>query len=239
MIIVWVTQLYRNKLCLIQKLQIFKTIPLFPTNNVPSDTSPLTIHLSTENLLDSKVKVNWTIVEALRLCTGRTAHRGSRGIALPFLDHGTRRGWVVSVTPQPLFTLGKDPVSIVQEAGWATGPVWTGAENLAPPAFDPRTVQPVASRNADYATRPTCSTVISVNSFLFQEGQKQYFCYRYSFMSDILTPLLLPPRPSQTFHHQKEREQILCATVSTFFFPFTYKISGGFRAAAIHLLLLF
>ena len=24
-------------------------------------------------------------------CTGRTAHRGSRGIALPFHDHGTRR----------------------------------------------------------------------------------------------------------------------------------------------------
>ena len=25
----------------------------------------------------------------------------------------------------------KDPVPIVQEAGWATGPVWTGTENLA------------------------------------------------------------------------------------------------------------
>ena len=33
-----------------------------------------------------------TLVQALRLCTGRTAHRGSRGIALPFHDHGTRRG---------------------------------------------------------------------------------------------------------------------------------------------------
>ena len=27
---------------------------------------------------------------------------------------------------------GKDPVPIVQEAGWAPGPVWTGAENLDP-----------------------------------------------------------------------------------------------------------
>ena len=27
---------------------------------------------------------------------------------------------------------GKDAVTIVQEAGWAPGPVWTGAENLAP-----------------------------------------------------------------------------------------------------------
>ena len=33
------------------------------------------------------------LVQALRLCTGRTAHRGSRGIALLFLDNGTRRGW--------------------------------------------------------------------------------------------------------------------------------------------------
>jgi len=46
--------------------------------------------------------------------------------------------------PRPLFTLGKDPVPIVQEDGWAPGLVWTGAENLDPPGFDPRTVQPVA-----------------------------------------------------------------------------------------------
>jgi len=72
-----------------------------------------------------------TLVQALRLCTGHTAHRGSRGIALLFLDHGTRRGWGVSVTPRPLFTPGKDRVPISQEAGRASGPVWTGAENLA------------------------------------------------------------------------------------------------------------
>ena len=40
----------------------------------------------------SKVKVKVTLVQALRLCTGRTAHRESRGIALLFLDHGTRWG---------------------------------------------------------------------------------------------------------------------------------------------------
>ena len=38
-----------------------------------------------------KAKVKVTLVQALRLCTGPTAHRGSRGIALPFFDHGTRR----------------------------------------------------------------------------------------------------------------------------------------------------
>ena len=30
------------------------------------------------------------------------------------------------------FTPGKDLVPIVQEAGWAPGQGWTGAENLAP-----------------------------------------------------------------------------------------------------------
>ena len=34
--------------------------------------------------------------------------------------------------PRLHFTPRKDPVPIVQEAGWAPGPVWTGAENLAP-----------------------------------------------------------------------------------------------------------
>jgi hypothetical protein len=44
---------------------------------------------------------------------------------------GTRRWWGVSVTLRPLFTLGKDTAPIVQEVGWAPGPFWTGAENLA------------------------------------------------------------------------------------------------------------
>jgi hypothetical protein len=34
--------------------------------------------------------------------------------------------------PRPLSTPGKDPVPIVQDAGWAPEPVWTGAENLSP-----------------------------------------------------------------------------------------------------------
>ena len=78
-----------------------------------------------------KVKVKVNLAQALRLCTGRKAPRGSRGTALTFHDHGTRRGWGVSVTPRPLFTPGKDQVPIIQEAGWAPGPVWTGVENLA------------------------------------------------------------------------------------------------------------
>ena len=58
------------------------------------------------------------------------AQRVGRGISLLSYDSGTRRWWVVSSTPRPQLTPGKDPVPIVQEAGWALGPVWTVAENL-------------------------------------------------------------------------------------------------------------
>jgi hypothetical protein len=51
-------------------------------------------------LLDDKIfnmevkvkKVKVTLVQALSLCTGCMAHRGSTGIALLFHEHGTRRG---------------------------------------------------------------------------------------------------------------------------------------------------
>ena len=60
-------------------------------------------------------------------------HWGTVQVVQPTLSWPrTSRGWGVSVTPRPLFTPGKDPVLIVQEAGWAPGPAWTGAGNLAP-----------------------------------------------------------------------------------------------------------
>ena len=54
-------------------------------------------------------------------------------MALLFHDHGTRRGYGFSVTPRPLLIPGKHPVPILQEAGWAPGPVWTGAGRDADP----------------------------------------------------------------------------------------------------------
>ena len=83
------------------------------------------------------------------------AQRVGRDIALLFHDHRTRRGWVVSSTPRPYFISGKDPVPIVQEAGCAPGPVWTGGKSRPSPGFDPRTVQPVVRRYTDWATRAT------------------------------------------------------------------------------------
>jgi len=57
------------------------------------------------------------------------AQRVGRGIALLFHVCGTRRRWVVSSTPRPHFTPRKDPVPILQEAGWAPGSVWTGGKS--------------------------------------------------------------------------------------------------------------
>jgi len=70
-----------------------------------------------------KVMVKWS-----RYRPG-VAQGVGRGIALLFHDRGTRRGWVVNITPRPHSTPGKDPVPIVQEAGWASGPVWTGGKS--------------------------------------------------------------------------------------------------------------
>jgi hypothetical protein len=39
---------------------------------------------------------------------------------------------VVNATPRPIYSRETDPISIVQEVVWVRGPVWKGAENLAP-----------------------------------------------------------------------------------------------------------
>jgi len=57
------------------------------------------------------------------------AQRVGRGIALLFHDWGTRRGLAVSSTLWLHFTPGKNPVPILQEAGWAPGLVWTGGKS--------------------------------------------------------------------------------------------------------------
>jgi hypothetical protein len=98
------------------RLNWVTSVRLQPLN--PPGGNP-TLKRSMRQLKSKKIKIH--PVHALRLCTGCTAHRGSRSIALPFHDHGTRKGRGVSVTPRPLFSPGKDPVPIVQEARWYQG----------------------------------------------------------------------------------------------------------------------
>jgi len=79
-----------------------------------------------------KKSVKVTLVQALWLCTGCTAHRGSRGIALLFHDHGTRRGWGVSITPQPLCSPGKSQYPLYRRLGGPQGRFGQVRKNLAP-----------------------------------------------------------------------------------------------------------
>ena len=60
-----------------------------------------------------------------------------------------------SVTPRPLFTLEKNRYLLYRSLGGSQGRSGQVRKISSPPGFDPRTVQPVASRYTDWATRPT------------------------------------------------------------------------------------
>jgi hypothetical protein len=74
---------------------------------------------------------------------------------------------MVTATSQPLYP-HFDLVPIVQEAGWALRLLWTGAESLSPPGFDPQPVQPAASRYIDYAIPATTHFAFTSNSVCVQ-----------------------------------------------------------------------
>jgi len=74
---------------------------------------------------------------ALLLQAG-VAQRVGRGIALLFHGRDTRR---------------KDPVPILQEAGWAPGPVWTGEKSR--PHRDSITDRPARSQSLYRLSYPT------------------------------------------------------------------------------------
>ena len=76
----------------------------------------------------NKKKLKCARVQSLR----RTAHTGSRGIALSFHDHGTRRGWG-GQRHAPAALYPRERPGTHCTGGWVgPGPVWIGAENLAP-----------------------------------------------------------------------------------------------------------
>ena len=82
-------------------------------------------------LLFTEVKnVRCTLVQTLRLCTGRTAHRGSTGIGLLFLDHGIRSGEGSASRPGRSLPLGKTRYPLYRRLGGPQGRSGR-AENLA------------------------------------------------------------------------------------------------------------
>ena len=115
-----------------------------------------------------KVKVKWSRYRPV------VAQRVGGGITLLFHDRSTRRGWVVSSTPRQHLTSGKDPVPILQETGWAPGPVWTGGKSR--PHRDSIPDRPARSYT-DWATRPTLRSTYTTK-FTWKQVIRNTTCYR-------------------------------------------------------------
>jgi len=116
--------------------------------------------------------------------------------------------WSAS-TPRPHFTPGKDPVPIVQEAGWAPGPFWTGGKSRS--HRDSIRDHPVRSLVAILTELPGPHYYIGGGNITpkqvilncsFKHAQSQADCQQPPAMLNILIPL----------HH------LFVCTVSTYIF---------------------
>jgi hypothetical protein len=102
----------------------------------------------------SKKKVKRTLVQALRLCTGRTAHRGVEVLLYPFMTTTLQRSEGSASRPGRSLPPGKTRAPLYRRMGGSQGRSGQVRKISPPQEFDPRTVQLAASRCTDYATRP-------------------------------------------------------------------------------------
>ena len=122
----------------------------------------------------------------------REAQRVGRCIAPLFHDRGTGRGWVVSSKPRPHFTPGKEPVPIVQKAGWAPGPVWTGGKSRPTGVRSPdRPARTQSLYRLSYSAHRKCTyspvfriAVVGVSSQYMSENLLTFTTHLASFPTD-------------------------------------------------------
>jgi hypothetical protein len=93
-------------------------------------------------------------------------------------------GCVVNATLRPLYPRERDPVPILQEAGWPQGRHGRVRKTSSPPGFDPRTVQPVASRYTDY-TIPDHIALFEIKVKCTFQMKLQYICTQWAIMYKI------------------------------------------------------
>ena len=148
-----------------------------------------------------KVRVKLTLIQALRLCTGRTAHRGSRDIAPPIHDHCTRRGGEGSASrPSRSLPPGKTRYPLYRRLSGPQGRSGQVRKISSPPGFDARTVRPVATRYTDYANRSTFQTQRSskfTNVYPALSLPNVSVCLRFC-MHQLMCIFYSPPPPSLT-----------------------------------------
>jgi len=91
----------------------------------------------TQNITTGLRNTNWRapINISERKVHPKTDHEAPEGehmySSTPSLTLALYGGWVFKATFRPLYSREGNPVPVVHEAGWAPGPVWTGAENVA------------------------------------------------------------------------------------------------------------
>jgi len=114
--------------------------------NIIVTVMSLKMSFCTPDMRKVKVKIKCTLVQVLKLCTGRTAHRGiSRGIALLFFDHGNRKGEGSASYPGRYLLPGKTRYPLYRRLCGPLGRSVQVRKISHPPRFDPQAVQPVAS----------------------------------------------------------------------------------------------
>ena len=92
--------------------------------------------------VNKKKEVQVTLVQALRLCTSRTSHSGSRPTALEGGEGSASR-------PGRSLHPGKTRYPLYRRLGGPQSRSGQVRKISPPPGFDPRAVQPVASRYTD------------------------------------------------------------------------------------------
>ena len=101
---------------------------------------------------------------------------------------------MVSSTPRPHFTPGKDPVPILQEAGWASGPVWTGGKSR--PHWDSISECPARSQSL---YRLNCRAYVKLYIFskwsdiCLQHSTTSAFGYVFMFARNVYAILFTLP----------------------------------------------
>ena len=138
----------------IQQLQTFCTTFISIKLSRNFQTLRIIFVLSTLFFSYSKGKSKGHPVQALRLCTGRTAYRQSRGTVLPFHYHGIRRGVGSASRPGRSLPPGKTRYPLSRGLGGSQGRPGEVRKISPQPGFDPRIVHLVASRYTEWATRP-------------------------------------------------------------------------------------
>jgi hypothetical protein len=117
-----------------------------------------------------------------------TGHKGPDGgvelLLYAFFNLGARWRWVINPTPRALYPRERAPISIVQEAGWDTGQVWTGAKNLAPTE--------IRSPDLPSYSKSLLLLLISLLKFknIFHKDGIFYFGVRYAYTAPHISLLV-------------------------------------------------